>query len=95
MDRIDNNKGYSITNVKWSTPLEQAHNREHKKYWGTELKNDKYRVSLTREGKKRRSYFVFKNIEDAIRLRDLWIEEYEKDKEKWIENTITKHYRRN
>lgn len=92
LDRIDNNKGYSITNVKWSTPLEQAHNREHKKYWGIELKNKKYRVSLTRDGKKRRSYFFFGNIEDAIKLRDQWLKEYEEDKEKWIEDTINKTY---
>ena len=94
LDRIDNNKGYSITNVKWSTPLEQAHNREHKKYWGIELKNKKYRVSLTRDGKKRRSYFFFGNIEDAIKIRDQWLKEYEEDKEKWIENTINKTYKR-
>ena len=94
LDRIDNNKGYSITNVKWSTPLEQAHNREHKKYWGIELKNKKYRVFLTRDGKKRRSYFFFGKIEDAIALRDQWLKEYEEDKEKWIEDTINKTYKR-
>ena len=92
LDRIDNNKGYSIENVKWSTPLEQAHNRGYKKQWGIELKNNKYRVSLTRDGKKRRSYFFFGNIEDAIKLRDQWLKEYEEDKEKWIEDTINKTY---
>lgn len=92
LDRIDNNKGYSITNVKWSTPLEQAHNREHKKYWGIELKNKKYRVFLTRDGKKRRSYFFFGKIEDAIKIRNQWLKEYEEDKEKWIEDTINKTY---
>lgn len=94
LDRIDNNKGYSITNVKWSTPLEQAHNREHKKYWGIELKNKKYRVFLTRDGKKRRSYFFFGKIEDAVEIRDQWLKEYEEDKEKWIKDTINKTYKR-
>lgn len=92
LDRIDNSKGYSVTNIKWSTPLEQAHNREHKKYWGVELKNSKYRVSLTREGEKRRSYFAFDDIEDAIKIRDQWLKEYEEDKEKWIEDTLNKTY---
>ena len=94
LDRIDNSKGYSVTNIKWSTPLEQAHNREHKKYWGVELKNNKYRVSLTREGKKRRSYFAFDDIEDAIKIRDQWLKEYEENKEKWVEDTLNKTYDR-
>lgn len=85
LDRINNNKGYSIENVKWSTPLEQAHNRGYKKYWGIELKNNKYRVSLTRNGKKRRSYFFLGDIEDAIELRDQWLKNMKKTKKNGLE----------
>ena len=42
----------------------------------------------------RRISLTIKAIEDAVELRDLWLKEYEEDKEKWIEDTINKTYKR-
>ena len=42
----------------------------------------------------RRISLTIKAIEDTIELRDLWLREYEEDKEKWIEDTINKTYKR-
>lgn len=41
-----------------------------------------------------RSSYGMENINDAIKLRDEWLQEMKKDKEKWIENTINKNYKR-
>ena len=30
LDRVDNDQGYSRDNCRWSTPLEQAHNKRKK-----------------------------------------------------------------
>jgi hypothetical protein len=33
LDRIDNDKGYYLDNVQWSTPKEQSNNRQTHKRW--------------------------------------------------------------
>lgn len=71
IDRIDNDKGYFIGNVKWSNMTEQAINKRSKKE-DRSLRNitkicDKYRVKISRYGLCISSYM----IEDLDRAKDL------------------------
>lgn len=43
LDRIDNAKGYTVDNCKWSTPKQQAENRRSNKY--VEFKGEKMTYS--------------------------------------------------
>ena len=94
LDRIDNNKGYYIDNVRWATKYEQGINRKstgtntnllyiHKKEDG------RYTCEIRRDKQKRRAK-IRCTLEEIIALRDQWLKEYEEDKEKWIEDTINK-----
>lgn len=95
LDRIDNSKGYSPDNCKWSTYSDQSINRRKRKnksgYTGVYSHYNKFRCSLTRDKITR----VSKNLdtkEEAIKLRKEWEEEYKKDKKKWKEKTINKSF---
>lgn len=91
IDRIDNNKGYSISNIKWSTRTEQNINRRSKNS-SSDMRNiritssGKYRAKVNRE-KTERTSKVSSNIDDIRKIRDLWTEEYNKDREKYIKDT--------
>ena len=97
LDRIDSNKNYEINNLKWSDRTEQNINTKDRKNLTNNRNIIKSHGSFfvqVRRDKKVRHSKCFKNIEDAIKLRDEWIKEYKEDKEEWKENTINNNYKR-
>lgn len=97
IDRINNDGNYEPDNCKWSTQSEQTVNSRHalSKSGHKYIHNigTGYRVELSRMGNRRQS-LVIKDIENAIKLKDLWLREFEEDKDKWVENTKYKIYER-
>lgn len=97
LDRIDVNGNYTPDNCKWSDRTEQNYNQRYRggvtNHPNIKTNGHTFRARVTRYKADRISY-SFKDIEDAIALRDLWLKEYEEDKEKWIEDTINKIYKR-
>lgn len=50
-----------------------------------------FEVTMQRSGHKRYGYF--NNIDDAIKIRGKWLDEYEFHPKEWIKNTINKSYK--
>lgn len=97
LDRIDSNGNYDINNLKWSNRIEQNINtkdRENITNNRNIIKNHGSYFVQVRRNKKVRHSKSFDKIEDDIKLRDEWINEYKEDKDKWEQNTITKNYKR-
>ena len=97
LDRIDNNEGYFINNLRWADKTEQARNRikttSTKYYCISEIHDGNYLVTILRNGYKRQSATIY-TIDEAIKLRDLWEQEWEDDNDKWIQDTVTKTYKK-
>lgn len=95
LDRINNNKGYYIDNLRWADKTEQARNRRNKTstehYCISEIHDNNYLVTILKDGYRRQSATMY-TIDEAIKLRDLWEEEWENDSDKWIQETINKSY---
>lgn len=56
-----------------------------------------YFVCISRVKNKKtytRSSYSREDMYQAMELRDQWLKEYEEDKEKWIEDTINKTYKK-
>lgn len=75
IDRINNDKGYSKDNCKWSTDTEQAQNRRIRSdnvsgvtgvVWREDIQ--KYRARITKDGK-RITLGNYKTIESAVEAR--------------------------
>src|SRR5699024_7516657 len=80
IDRIDSNGDYTPKNCRWATKSENMINRTSKngKLKNIEKRDDnKYRVSISRDGNKYFSKQV-ETLEEAITLRDRMLEEYNK-----------------
>ncbi len=76
LDRIDNNRGYYIENIKWSNMTEQASNKRSQKD-DISMKNitkigKKYRVKMLRYGLCISSYMI-EDLNRAKELRDFYV----------------------
>ena len=99
IDRIDNDKNYNPENCKWVTRSENTLNKRHKlgkSGFRNIILEDRiksktyYYALLKRQGYTRKSRYT--DLETALNKRDLYIEEYNKNPKKWVEDTIKKNY---
>lgn len=92
LDRIDNNDNYRPDNCRWILAHQNANNRRVQKDWGvSQSSTGKYYALMERQQVRRNGKSV-KNKEDALKLRDSWLKEYEENPELWIEKTLNKTY---
>ena len=79
LERTNNDKGYFPGNCKWATRAEQRQNQRIRKTNTTgidgvsfEKKRKRYRVQITRQGKR---YYLgqFDTLEEAVMARQKWL----------------------
>lgn len=97
LDRIDVDGDYTPSNCRWTDRTTQNYNQRFRggvtNHRNIKTNGKTFRARVARYKADRISY-SFKNIEDAIKIRDQWLKEYEENKEKWVEDTLNKTYDR-
>ena len=96
IDRLDNNKGYYIDNLRYANASQQNINKRYNNKLGHNFKNIAkcrwgYEVRIIRQGNKRYAYL--KSLSDAEELRNRWVKEYDNDSNRWIKRTINNDYK--
>lgn len=99
LDRINNDGNYEPSNCKWSTRSENTINKRHKLgvsghkniVLDNKIKTENcYYTMIKRKGKTRTSFYTI--LEIALKIKEKWLEEYENNPDKWIEDTINNNY---
>lgn len=97
LDRIDNDKGYSLENCRWATAFENSMNRNvsYNEDRNVYKRSGGYYAQVPRSKDKKiykRFSYVLPTIQEAREIRDLWLKEFDKDRDKWFNDTINKLY---
>lgn len=102
IDRIDNNKGYYIDNIQYSDTSQQNINKRYssnklgKEYKHIYERNDNgyiyYEIKIRRQRVIRMA--ATKDLNIAIKIRDNWLDEYNKDSNLWLTRTKNKEYKK-
>lgn len=98
LDRMNPYDDYHPYNIRWANRTNQNLNKKTKNPTGENyihLTSDKkmYTVSI-QVGDVRRTSFSLKDLREAKKLRDDWLQELEESKEKWVDNTLNKNFKR-
>lgn len=99
LDRVDNNGDYEPDNCRWTTPFENTMNRECSNNDNRNIytRSTGYYAQVERTLNKKtykRFSYVVNTIQEAKSIRDLWLKEFDENKEIWFYNTVNNLYRK-
>lgn len=98
LDRVNPYDDYHPYNIRWANRTTQNLNKKQKNPTGENyihLTTNKkwYSVSI-QVGDIRRTSSIFRDLGEAKKLRDDWLQELEIDKEEWVNNTLNKNFKK-